>query len=1428
MEEPCYTLAQLEEEITRQNTGKLILNFLPGEYYFSQQLSINNINNVELARYVPDSEVWLYNARVRISDVQDLTITSLSFISHRNRGSVVAIGVSQSGNILLTDCTFVESMIVFSNSNSITIVQCIFNSSRLMESDISIVRVLTTTSYVNITNCEFVDNKYYRSDIPTVDVRNTDFLYINHCTFASSHARASGGIRIRARDVTSGVTHITNCMFIAMHANFENGGVVNIVRATMVTVIENSTFRNNSVVNGGIINAQESTQLKIIKSTFTNNYGDASVVNVVYANYLYIIDCEYIDNINTDSIPTVVVEVDYETRVYNSTFISNLGGGISVFALYGGFVNITNCDFTNNSGIVDSGGISVVKAIGITIQDCTFTNNTAELGGAIKIYTDWSNHLNIISCTFTGNYVPNEWAGSAIFIRESYTTVQDTVLYSNSGADVLTIIQGTLNIQNTSITHNYATNYRVVTTLQSSLTLKQVTFNNNRGYIYPFNSRVNIMGPVTLSGNTGGAIRAIQSQIFIYQREKIIIHNNTAGSGGGILLRGSELVVRSPLILSNNKAQMFGGAIYAYQSVIDFNYEQRIEKSIIIGNFAGQNGGGICAVASTIKLLNFHVSISSNTALISGGGLFLQENSKLFLLKQEEERRKPNVWLNLTYNYAGYGGGIFVADNSTAGGPQCRGKESVKDDDASVSPDCFIQTFRFYQQTENTNINIINTFIFNNTAESGSALYGGLLDRCTVSTLAEAHDKKLSGLQYIKMTVLGLTDSSITSDPLQVVFCNQLNQEVIYHGNHSIIYARKGEAFKINVSAIDQVGHQLYATIYSSVVTESRIGRLKEGQAEQKVGGQCTELEYNVFSHDSSAQVQLYANGPCTNLGVSRQTFSVAFLPCTCPIGFQPSLSQIKCDCICDQVLRPYQITNCSQETGTILLETNLWIGVANYLNQTKYIIHDCPFDYCVEKPANISLNSSQKRDRQCAFNRSGMLCGECKGNLSLVLATSKCKKCSNIYLLLLVPFALAGIALVGFILFFNLTVATGTIHGLIFYSNLLPGIYFTHPNALTVFISWVNLDFGIETCFYNGLDSQAKVLLQLVFPAYLFLLVFLIIILCRYINFFATLLSYRNPVAALSTLIFLSYSKLLRFIIAALQSTVLDFPGGSKQRVWLYDANVTYFSSSQTPRFLVAILILIAGGLFTLQLLFAQWYPYCSKQKAIVKLTRNTKYIGFMDTYHAPFSRKHRYWLGLLLLALIVHNVIAAMAADDFLPVLSMGCIAICLIILKFICKRVYKSWVNDLLETFFLLNLILLTYATLYTRTPETKYPVSTLANVSIGFSACSFFTIVCYHSYKYVYLQSRFYRKHKKKIKNMFSRVGKRLRKAQEMNELATDQQDTHETHYTAMTTHQQRELDLDVLAPITTDDYTSVSSKSCKGQPKVTCTVIDKIQ
>ena len=82
------------------------------------------------------------------------------------------------------------------------------------------------------------------------------------------------------------------------------------------------------------------------------------------------------------------------------------------------------------------------------------------------------------------------------------------------------------------------------------------------------------------------------------------------------------------------------------------------------------------------------------------------------------------------------------------------------------------------------------------------------------------------------------------------------------------------------------------------------------------------------------------------------------------------------------------------------------------------------------------------------------------------------------------------------FISILNLTVTQGMINGLIFYANivwtsqniLLPlheinnaAIVFLRP-----FLAWINLDFGIETCFISGLTALVKTWLQFLFPVYI------------------------------------------------------------------------------------------------------------------------------------------------------------------------------------------------------------------------------------------------------------------------------------------------------------------------------------------------------
>ena len=150
---------------------------------------------------------------------------------------------------------------------------------------------------------------------------------------------------------------------------------------------------------------------------------------------------------------------------------------------------------------------------------------------------------------------------------------------------------------------------------QSNVTFTGMNIvSNNNGPIYASNSRVEFNGPTTLSNNRGelgGAISAVQSEIYI-NTKGVLITNNTATYGGGIFLRESTFFVNEPVKIYHNTAQD-GGGIYAYSSRVEFQsvlmqmvnaYGEPIppNKSEIAHNIPELNGEGIHAVSSTIEL----------------------------------------------------------------------------------------------------------------------------------------------------------------------------------------------------------------------------------------------------------------------------------------------------------------------------------------------------------------------------------------------------------------------------------------------------------------------------------------------------------------------------------------------------------------------------------------------------------------------------------------------------------------------------------------------------------------------------------------------------------------------------------------------------------------------------------------------------------
>ena len=337
-------------------------------------------------------------------------------------------------------------------------------------------------------------------------------------------------------------------------------------------------------------------------------------------------------------------------------------------------------------------------------------------------------------------------------------------------------------------------------------------------------------------------------------------------------------------------------------------------------------------------------------------------------------------------------------------------------------------------------------------------------------------------------------------------FCNDSHSQPDCNYRPGIKNIKKGEMFTVRASAVDQVNHTIAnSTIHGFVNYSGSV--LGEGQTIQRINSTCSDLTYSITSQHKSEQLILYVEGPCNDGPLSRQTIHINFEDCTCSIGFQPKEDDCKCECA-SGLQHYFKDQQCDQQTGILTREGNFWI---TYINASadhntsgyQYLTYqNCPKNYCKDPTSKVSINLSMEfgADEQCMKGRTGILCGACKSGYSLSLGSVHCLQCPSHWYALLVVITLcaciSGIALIALILTLNMTVAVGSLNGIIFYANVV--MLVTPDSKLNFNVSWINLNIGFDTCFFEGMDAYWKTLIELLFPLYVIILVIVVIILCE------------------------------------------------------------------------------------------------------------------------------------------------------------------------------------------------------------------------------------------------------------------------------------------------------------------------------------------
>ena len=1315
--------------------------------------------------------------------------SDMSHNTHSLQGAVMYVAKwRDSTRVTFNNCTFSNNQADFGSSivmffhSYVTINSSTFYKNKALSTGGVVYAQVYCT--LDVQSSSFENNTADSAGV--ISVSDGTKATIQNSHFHGNTVEIFGGVLVGVNN--SSIT-ITASVFVGNRANIAGGALY--VESFVVLDLHNNVFDGNRASrSGGVLYAQSFVTLDLTNNVFDSNaamvYGGALFLNISkvkirnnqFRNNIAINDSCYITsnhetfadrvyemdticglNDNNKSIAVgiggVMFAISSTLVIETSTFTNNAAcnyGGIGYFE--SSTVMIYNSIFQYNQANCSGGALYILMGKMYT-EGCTFQQNTALRGGALQ---NGNAYVSMVNCKMLNN--TGYFYGGAIQCvgeRTQYgpaeIVLQNTTISYNLGirsAGAMSLYVCTITSKASLDIHNNTGGVGVIMMFQSIARFEGMSnIANNFGSVYAVDSTVTFTGISTLKNNSpynssiynitdtllyaeGGAMTMFKSNLNIMGT--MTVKDNQADNGGAILVIESTLNKSGIIFISNNTAITAGGGIYAYQSVLMFR-----GNSSISNNTALVSGGAIHAASASVEVSNGTFGICNNHAK-QGGGIFLELSSHFYVLKYWIEslvcnnptscNTNPSKWTRVKFvsNSADYGGAIFVKDGSNS--DTC---DNMTPKQSVPTKECFYQNLAVnYNSVLNTEgIHVKNTIFTRNTASiAGNTLYGGLLDRCIVSPFSE-HFTNVTWFTpvYYFRNITNAKLNSMSSDPVRVCFCR--GQEYYDCGYRPpTLQVVKGKTFTISTVAVDQVNRTVPSTITCSLSSQG--GGLSEGETRQNTTSGCTELKYTLFSPNPSEMLDLYANGPCKDIGISKFSLNVEFLPC--PIGFK--LGQSNSSCICDPDLKPY-ITNCSLKTNSLFRKGDFWIDhVADgYL---KY--PHCPFDYCYPptETVAIDLNNSSGADSQCAHNRSGKLCGKCQPKHSLLLGGTRCSKCSNTWLLLFVPFSLAGITLVVFLLVLNLTVAVGTIGSLAFYANIIAANYstffpFGKPTFASVFISWLNLDFGFETCFYDGMDAYTKTWLQFVFPIYIIFLVVAIIVISDYSDRFARLFteSGRNPIATLATLILLSYTKLLRTVIDALSFTRLNYPNGTQEIVWLLDANVMYLHGKHTPLFIVAIFTAVVGLTYTLILSFWQVLLRCPTRFILLRWMTNTKLLAFIDAHHAPYDERHRYWTGMLLLLRTVIYLVSAVnvLGDPRVNLVSIICVVGFILTLQaFLPQKPLRTVFCNVLELVSHFNLFMFTILTLYLKDSNGNTTVLEYTSACIAFGV--FVVVILYH--------------------------------------------------------------------------------------------------
>ena len=602
-----------------------------------------------------------------------------------------------------------------------------------------------------------IDNKYYFKGAVNFN-KGSDGSFIDNCTFKDNQGTHGGAIYWTSNDGT-----LTNSRFdnnIANSTDIDHitaqGGAI--YWSGNNSIIDNTNFTENSAPrHGGAIYYYGANNQLINNSYFYKNrdYAESGFLGgggaIYYASSSNgrIVNTNFTENYVMRSGGAIYYDKNSKNQTLaNSSFMQNTAGGLSgnnppgapSYGYGGGAIywigsdgSIEDTNFTENSANMGGAVYYYTGSDNQTITGSSFTNNTATMdatsgtinaapGGGAIYWT--SNNGKVSNSNFTENSA--KLAGGAIYYKGDNQTITDSSFTGNTangtnkagGGAIFCNGVGDALIKNSNFTENSAVsgsggaiyNYKGT----DDQTITDSTFYNNT------------------AKNSGGAIY-YDTNPKANIKNADFAENSANGSGGAISFSSSGYGTIENTNFTENSAKSLGGAIS-----ISSSPNTEIKNVDFTENTANASGGAI-SISSSANINIKDVDFSENSANVSGGAVYATSSNYMAIEESSFSKNTANgtgsnngggaIWtsssygtidnVNLTENSAYKQGGAIFYSNAKN---QTINNSAFSKNTANGTTSSNGGAIYYYSSSTNSSIENTN-FTENSAKASGGAIY---------------------------------------------------------------------------------------------------------------------------------------------------------------------------------------------------------------------------------------------------------------------------------------------------------------------------------------------------------------------------------------------------------------------------------------------------------------------------------------------------------------------------------------------------------------------------------------------------------------------------------------------------------------------------------------------------------------------------------